>query len=266
MGAEVKSQPVGLNVSLACFPGMRHEWAAGAAVSGVQRGLLVEPMFGRLQVQHVQFVPQSSGLLTQQVACSLATKYPGTRFRLHANVRLLTQYRVADLANLPKQLDWFSLAAQVSQALNAPAYSAHAGRRADASLAEMLDNARRAADLFGCPVAVEGLYPTQCDELLVSTWPEYQAVLESGVPFALDLSHLNILAWHTGRQELPLVQEMLASERCIEVHVSDNDGRGDTHQVCARPAWWMPLLAGINPAAVVFSEGNHRRAVQGGQP
>jgi len=266
MSAEVKSQPLVVNVSLACFPGMRHEWAAGAAVSAVQRGLLVEPMFGRLQVQNVQFVPQSSGLLTQEVACSLATKYPGTRFRLHANVRLLTQYRVADLANLPKQPDWFDLAAQVSRALNAPAYSAHAGRRADATLGQMLDNARRAADLFSCPVAVEGLYPTQGDELLVSTWQEYQCVLESGVPFALDLSHLNILAHQTGRQELSLVREMLASERCIEVHVSDNDGRGDTHQVCARPAWWMPLLAGINPAAVVFSEGNHRRALQGGQP
>lgn len=266
MDADFSAQSLAVNVSLACFPGMRHEWAASAAVSGVQRGLLVEQMFGRLQVDHVQFVPQSSGLLTQEVACLVATKFPDTRFRLHANVRLLKQYRVADLSNLPEQLDWFSLAAQVSQALHAPAYSAHAGRRANASLAQMLDNARRATDLFGCPVAVEGLYPSRGDDLLVSTWPEYQALLESGLPFALDLSHLNILARHTGRQELALVQEMLASEQCVEVHVSDNDGRGDTHQVCARPAWWMPLLAGINPAAVVFTEGNHRRAVHGGQP
>jgi hypothetical protein len=55
------------------------------------------------------------------------------------------------------------------------------------------------------------------------------------------------------------VRDMLACERCIEVHVSANDGRGDWHQVCEQPPWWWPLLQYINPKAVVFSEGNHRR-------
>jgi hypothetical protein len=80
------------------------------------------------------------------------------------------------------------------------------------------------------------------------------------VPYALDLSHLHILATRTGRRETTLVAEMLACERCIEVHVSDNDGQGDWHQVCAEPPWWHPLLPHIHPHAVVFSEGNHRRA------
>jgi len=197
-----------------------------------------------------------------EVAQSLATRHPGTQFRLHANVRVLERHRGADLSNLPEHLDWFLQAARVSRAFGAAAYSAHAGRRSNATLASMLDNARKAADLFGCPVAVEGLYPTPDQCFLVSTWAEYQVLLESGVPFALDLSHLNILASHSGLQEHALVKELLASERCIEVHVSDNDGRGDLHRVCKRSNWWMPLLASVNPHAVIFSEGNHRRALR----
>ena len=53
--------------------------------------------------------------------------------------------------------------------------------------------------------------------------------------------------------------ELLACERCIEVHVSDNDGRGDWHQVCESTPWWHELLAHVHAGAVVFSEGNHRR-------
>lgn len=255
-----------VNVSLAALPGMRHEWAANAAITAAQCGMLVEPLFGPLHVRHLQLVPQCTGQLTEDLAHSLVARYPGSQFRLHANVRVLEPHVTADLSNFPQHLAWFSQAARVSRTLGAAAYSAHAGRRSHSTLAAMLDNARRVADLFGCPVAVEGLYPTPDDCFLVSTWPEYQVLLESGVPFALDLSHMNILARQSGQQESALVLELLASGQCIEVHVSDNDGRSDTHQVCARPVWWEPLLARVNSAAVIFSEGNHRRALLGGQP
>ena len=72
----------------------------------------------------------------------------------------------------------------------------------------MFDKARRCSDLFGCPVAIEGQYPAAGDDphkLLVSSWPEYRAVLDSGVPYALDLSHLNILAHRTGQRDDTLV-------------------------------------------------------------
>ena len=124
----------------------------------------------------------------------------------------------------------------------------------------MLDDARRCADLFDCPVGVEGPSTSAGDVWLVSSWAEYRAVFESDVPYALDLSHLHILATRTGRFETTLVAEMLACERCVEVHVSANDGRGDWHQVCTEPPWWHPLLRHIHSNAVVFSEGNHRRA------
>jgi len=70
---------------------------------------------------------------------------------------------------------------------------------------------------------------------------------------------LNILAHRTGRTERGLVQEMMNCERCIELHVSDNDGRGDSHQVCEQQSWWFSLLAALNPKTVVFTEGNQLR-------
>ena len=122
-----------------------------------------------------------------------------------------------------------------------------------------MDNARRCADLFDVPVAIEGLYPSAREPWLVATWEEYRRLLDSGVPFALDLSHLNILATWSGRLDMGLTAEMLSSERCIEVHVSSNDGRHDQHRRCDAPAWWSPLLSSINPRAMVFTEGDHRQ-------
>ncbi|WP_247394808.1 hypothetical protein [Ralstonia pseudosolanacearum] len=241
-------------ISLACWPGLRHENALALLAQP-----LIEPLFGQLSTEHVQLVPQSFGVLTNALVDSIRAAFPAVRFRLHANVRVLPKHRLADLANYGAHADWFQLASRVSQRLRAPAYSAHAGHRADASLTAMLDNARRCADLFQCPVAVEGQYPTSGDSLLVSTWHEYRVLFESGVPYALDLSHLNIVARHARSREHGLVRDMLACERCIEVHVSDNDGLGDWHQVCEEPPWWMEHLQCVHPGAVIFSEGNHHR-------
>lgn len=247
------------NISLAAFPGLRHEEAAMRAIPACEAGELVEPCFGPLSASHVQLVPQCMGHLTEDLALSLKTAFEGTRMRLHANVRVLARHRFVDLSNMDDHLDWFMQAARVSRLLGAPAYSAHSGRRDSCSIDQMLANARRCADMFGCPVGVEGQYPDRNDSLLVSSWDEYRQVFDSGVPYVVDLSHLKIVAHRRRERQDTLVQEMLACERCIEVHVSDNDGTGDWHQVCAEPTWWTPLLAHINPLAVVFSEGNHLR-------
>lgn len=241
-------------VSLACLPGMRHDQAAQRLVEPIS-----EPCFGQLSIEHVQLVPQSFGVLTEELADGLVSGYPGTRFRLHANVRVLAAHRVADLSGFNLHRDWFEQAARISRRIAAPAYTAHPGLRVEASLAEVLDRARRCADVFGCVVGVEGQYPVLRDALLVSTWNEYRQLFESGVPYAIDLSHVHILATRTRLREEGLLAEMLACERCIEVHVSDNDGSGDWHQVCHSAPWWMPLLRHINNHAVIFSEGNHRR-------
>lgn len=242
------------HVSLACWPGLRHEEAARHLAAPPP-----EPCFGRLSTAHVQLVPQSMGQLDDALVDMLRGAFPATRFRLHANVRVLARHVMADLSSFTMHAEWFTQAARISQRLNAPAYTAHAGRRSQATLDGMLDNARRCADIFSCPVGVEGHYPTPHDTWLVSSWEEYRTVFESGVPYALDLSHLHIVATYSGRREQTMVAEMLACERCLEIHVSANDGHGDRHDVCAEPPWWFTMLSAAHPAAVIFSEGNHRR-------
>lgn len=247
-----------VNISLAAFPGLRHEQAAELAISKVAAGELSEPVFGKIHANHVQLVPQNFGVLDEELCNSLMAAYPHTQFRLHANVRISQKHTMADLSGLHRHQQWFEQAARISKRLDAPAYTAHSGSRSEASMQQMLENARRLADLFGCPVGVEGQYPVKGDHLLVTSWGEYREVFESGVPYALDLSHLNILAHKSGEFETVMTQEMLACERCIEVHVSENDGSGDWHQICERKLWWHELMPYINKKAVVFTEGNHR--------
>ena len=243
------------HISLACWPGLN----ASAAAQHLSRPV-TEPLFGALSIEHVQLVPQSHGQLTEHLADSLLEAFPTTRFRLHANVRVLPEHRFADLANFKTHHGWFEQAAKMSRHLGAPAYTAHAGLRRDATLADLLDNTRRCADLFGCSVGVEGLYPAEGNPWLLSTWPEYRVLLDSGVPYALDLSHIQILACQSGECDSELVAALLASPSCIEVHVSDNDGQRDSHWVARSSTWWLPMLLHLNPNAVLFSEGNHRRS------
>lgn len=247
-----------VNISLAAFPGRRHEEAIGLALALSQKEI-AESAIGQLHVDHIQLVPQNFGILDEEMLDLLVEAAPNTAFRLHANVRVLRSHRFADLSNMRKNMDWFERSAAISQRLKAPAYTAHSGKRSDATMEQLLDNARRCADLFGCPVGIEGQYPSAKEDLMVSTWHEYRTVFESGVPYVLDLSHINILAHQSGQRNESLLSEMLSCERCIEVHLSDNDGTGDWHQVCEQTPWWFPLLDYINATAVVFSEGNHLR-------
>lgn len=238
----------------------------------------LEEPWGQLSCEHVQLVPQSMGMVTEELASDLRRAYPQTQFRLHANVRVLPRQVFADLSNVGLNASYFAQAARVSKALGAKVYSAHSGSRSHASMAQMLENARRLSDIFEADVAIEGQYPKRAHrfssdtamapaeqtehDLLVSTWGEYQKIFESGCAYALDLSHLNILASITGQINDTLVSEMLASDRCLEVHVSDNDGARDQHQICREDSgdiWWLPLLKHIHSDSVIFSEGNHRK-------
>ena len=218
-----------------------------------------EPLFGELSLEHIQFVPQSIGVLTEELAEQFRVALPGSRMRLHANTRVLPNREISDLAAWETRQPYFRQLAKVSRLLDSPAYTAHAGRRDQASLSKVFDAARRAADLFGVPVGVEGHYPTRDDRWLLSTWEEYAQLLEARAPYALDLSHLHILATQTGRVETGLTRDLLESECAIEIHVSGCDGEADTHDVPVEAPWWFDLLKHCGPQAVVFSEANHFR-------
>lgn len=249
-----------VNISLAAWPGLRHAEAAAIAIGMSRAGALAEPGLGPITCEHVQLVPQSFGVLTEELAAELRDRYPGGNLRLHANVRVLERHRFADLSGFDLHTEWFAQAARISRTLGATAYTAHAGRRTEATLPEVFDNTRRCAELFGVPVGVEGHYPTPGNEFNLATWEEYRALLDSGVAYALDLSHLNIVAHRTGKLDTGLTAELLASENAIEIHLSGNDGRGDQHRIVEAPCWWHALLENRNPAAIIFTEGNHRRA------
>lgn len=267
-GAGSTLEGLDVQLSFAAFPAMRHQASAKRALDqGGGTTTLTEPAWGPIGGRHVQLVPQNQGQLTSESAQELKSQYPKTQFRLHANVRVQERFRIIDVSQFHEHPDWVHDAASVSRALGAPAYSGHSGPRQQCSFTNLLDNARRAAEIFESPVAIEGQYPQengQGDSNWIASWAEYRALFESGVPYALDLSHLNILVHRSGEREDGLVAEMLACERCLEVHVSSNDGTGDQHQICplgARRLWWWPLLAHIHGRAVVFTEGNHLRKI-----
>jgi hypothetical protein len=242
-----------VHASLACWPGKHPVEAAALAHLGP-----TEEPWGVLSADHLQLVPQSSGLLSEGLVDGLMAAFPSTCFRLHANVRVLPTHRLADLSSFDEHTDWFERAAQLHKRLKSTACSLHAGRRQNATLQQVFDNAHRAADFFGTPVAVEGLYPDSKDTWLLSTWAEYESLLQSRVPYAIDLSHLHILANRNKHLESGLVKDLLSNDRCLEVHVSDNDGFWDGHEKIRDrfdPLWWMPLVEHIHPDALVFTEG-----------
>lgn len=221
-----------------------------------------DPLLGELSTQRLQLCPQNTGCLDLDWVSRLRDLYPDIEWRLHANIRLKGSDRFIDLCDWPEQPGYFRELGRLSRALGAPAYSAHAGRRDRATVADVIDYSRALTDLFGMPVAIEGHYPVPNNAWLFSTWEEYRQLLESDAYFALDLSHLHILASHTRRIETGLILEMLACERCIEVHLSDNDGRRDQHRPLTHVPWWLPVLDLSQTSGVIFSEGRHLSAIR----
>ena len=216
-----------------------------------------DPLIGHLSTAKLQLCPQNRGRIDTEMARRLRLNHPEIEWRLHANVQIDGQARIVDLCDWRDELYWFAQVSRLSNVLAAPAYTAHAGRRGQASLTEVLRYTLEAEQLFGIPVGIEGHYPTKHDIWLLSTWAEYWQLLESGAHYALDLSHLHIVATASGYVEWNLLRELLASPQCIEVHLSGNDGSADQHHsldVEAVP-WWWPLLAYVHANAVIFSEG-----------
>lgn len=242
-----------IHPSLACFPNASIETAAERVVQGV-----TEPLLGTNKAQILQLVPQTFGVVCELLICQLQARYPRHEIRMHANVQLGPRRVMADISGLHKFPDYWKRLIQLNNYLFRRPYSAHAGRRSEATFSTMLDNARELSQQMQCIVAVEGHYPTPRCTYLVDTWAEYQALFESGLHYVVDLSHLNILAVQTGKRDDVLVREMLASEMCAEVHISDNDGSADQHHALLREPWWWQFLGEVREETPIFSEGRIR--------
>ena len=250
-----------LNATLGCFPG-RSSLRAMEIIHQSPNDFS-DPVLGKIGVDHVQLCPQNCiAQVDERLIANLQASYPETQFRMHANVKVLNKHiPSADLSSFKRYQAYFKRLSALSMQLNAPAYTLHAGRRANARWPQLLAYRDQLEQLMGVPVGIEGHYPTPQREHFywLDSWLEYQQLLEANVPYALDLSHLNIVAHYEGTIPMALVQELLNSENCIEVHVSGNQGDKDSHQRLTEKAWWMPLLeASVNSEAVFFYEGIFR--------
>ena len=248
-----------IHLSLGAYGRLSHQQAIKLALDYPPR----EPLLGQLSTKRLQICPQNLGQFTPELALQLKEELPHIEFRCHANVHIEAQHKIVDIADWPQEQAWFKQMAHLSQLLDAPVYTAHAGKRGQYSVAEVLQFTQAIEDLFGVPVGIEGHYPTPNGKhhWLISTWAEYQQLLESKVHYALDLSHLNILAVQSNRVEWSLVHELLSSPYCLEIHLSDNHGYADQHLPLSNPhalPWWWSLLSSANPQATLFSEGRQR--------
>lgn len=229
-----------------------------SALKSIHLGLC-EPFWGVLSVDHVQICPQNPGILTDVVCQHLMALYPQTRFRLHANARVLERHVLWDLSSVSASTEhYFKQLAHVSSILNAPGYSLHAGYRENCSLEGMLERYVQVQEWFGdIPVAIEGLYPSKVRPQLMESWKEYKIVFDSGANIAIDFSHLQIVAKKEGHWDRELVEAMVTSSRCLEIHVSENNGQGDQHRPMLGVPDWIHLFSksSAESSAVCFSEG-----------
>ena len=229
-----------IQATTAQFPGYSFQAACTLIAAGVTEG------FGLVQMDHVQLCPQAPDVVDEACIHLLRQQYPKTQFRLHANVRVDDTLRVLDASRYSKSTRWYyERLAQLSLLLEANGYSLHAGYRQDASLRQMKANVLTIQTFFPCDVIVEGMYPDQRKDWLVKTWSEYRWLMESGLFYAIDLSHLNILQKRSRQVDIGLVRALLLHSNCKEVHLSHNYGNQDSHlqlkTKAYKESWWREV-------------------------
>lgn len=246
-----------INGVSACWSGLTYQ----EAIHNLNAGT-IEPLLGVLAVKDVQLCPQHKNILTKELVTELLKDYPHIQFRLHSDVRVPKKigYTIDLIDFNEKNLWYFEYLSELSRMLNAPLYSLHAGARGSFKLDNLIEKYYLLEEMFSCPIAVEGHYPFKGDHWLVSSWKEYETIYKEGLNYALDLSHLNIVAKREG-WNWNLTQEMITSKQCKEIHISFNEGNMDSHIVSRdtyNDLWskWKDLIKLAPQDCAIFSEGN----------
>ena len=229
-----------IQATTAQFPGYSFQEACALIAKGVTEG------FGPVHMDHVQLCPQASDFVDESCIDFLHQHYPQTQFRLHANVRIDATLRILDASRYSNANRWYyERLAELSLLLKANGYSLHAGYRQDASLQQMKANVIDIQTFFPCDVIVEGMYPDKRKDWLISTWVEYRWLMESGLFYAIDLSHLNILQKRLKQIDLGLMRALLLHPNCKEIHLSHNYGNQDSHlqlkPKAYKQSWWREV-------------------------
>lgn len=212
----------------------------------------------------IQLCPQNGACIRQPFDMAqverLRQRHPQRRFRLHANHRLARLPALYYDASTVER-HWstcFEPLAVLHRELGADAYSLHAGRTRFTSRLELVRGVSRLEQLFGCPVAIEGMYPSSRERFHVDSVEGYRWLLESGMAMAIDVSHVHIVQCQEGGFDQGLLDALLQSERCLEVHLSHNNGRRDLHfPLPAEPPWWWASVCQAKearPSLVVLCE------------
>lgn len=242
------------------FPGATIPFALDKITAGVSEGA-----WGNLSRAHIQLCPQNPTHLSEKMVEQLCAIYPLSQLRLHANARVLDQHVLWDVSTFTSETrHYYRALADRMLRLNTKVFSIHSGYLRNCASDEFWERLNRLRDDVdhytqgAVRVAVEGLYPCANRPQHIGSWNEYEKLLKDQIPFALDLSHLKIVAHYEKTWNHTLVMEMMSSPLCVEIHVSDNDGRSDRHSpVQSHPLWWEQLHSASLPSeCVVFSEGN----------
>jgi len=253
-------------LSLASFPGISHLNAINLGCIAVKECHLKEHGFDDVLLDHVQICPQNSEVFDLDMAGYFVESFPNIQFRLHANVRVDFKRFILDVSDFDwndDNFNYWKTLASISKLLKAKVYTLHAGHFKDQlSHQQLFKKIKQIEDLFECDVGIEGHYPllnNQSKQMFyLSTWDEYRELFEySDCKYVIDLSHFNIIAHKTGCYDLELLRQMMEHPRCLEIHVSSNDGTKDSHKKLKNKYWWYPVLKSTKTTAIIFSEGNH---------
>ncbi len=182
---------------------------------------------------------------------------------------------IIDLINeREKALAFFRETIRLSRSLGAGMYSTHAGFTVDVlplTRGEPLADAApmdksEAEEIFYNTLqhimeevvgpdfrfAVENMYPLMGreDYALLAGTEDILKLLEysrryPNLGMLLDLGHLNLAAAAAGFDRIEFLKEILAnySDKIYEIHISENDGTGDTHDIVTPGSWQLEVAA-----------------------
>jgi hypothetical protein len=247
-----------VNAASSCWSGLPIQ----EAVKKIVDGETYEPLLGVISSSHIQICPQHTNYIDSSIAKELSEQYPQTQFRLHADVRLKNKRGYTlDLSDFSEDTAWyFKELAKLSQELGSKVYSLHAGKR-KVNLEQFKEQYLKVQDIFGdITVCVEGLYPAGLNKWLIDKWEEYAWLADNNIPYALDLSHLKIVAKKHESND-SLINDLIGDALCHEVHVSFNDGFLDSHEIAGEKFTeefekYKGFINRKNEKSVIFTEGN----------
>lgn len=164
--------------------------------------------------------------------------------------------------NLAQPQDWeyFERLTDYLASTRITAYSVHGGNflkttertQAYATFLENIHYLHQLCLTQGITLGVETMYPTLPSiavENLLDNASEVAHFRQDApqVKIVVDLAHLNI--WHN-KSTIAVEQWLgLPSERLLEIHISDNDGRQDIHSRITSNTWWVSHITQF-PAGV----------------